>query len=281
MVPDMATVLVQNRVKIAEPVLPDEVTRQGVIVKKKSPNMVVVLNFFNPKDMEAKKAGTFKMTDEEKSARGIYLTNFVAANLQDRLARVDGVGDVTIFDTTNFSMRVWLNPDILSARGISVQEIVSILEEQNIQVAAGRIGEPPTPKGTSRNIALTTLGRLKKASEFENMILRTSPDGSILYLKAMQNILGEQVTADISYDATKFIKVSIEEVKKTLYAAVVIVALIVFIFLQDWRAALIPCLTVPVSLVDIYVTPVLFVLLTGWSERVVKMFDKAFFASEQ
>ncbi len=298
--PDMATVLVQNRVKIAEPVLPEEVTRQGVTVKKKSPNMVVVLNFYEPKDLEAKKAGTFKMTDAEKEARGLYLTNFVVANLQDRLARVEGVGDVTIFDTTTFSMRIWLNPDILASRNISVQEITSALEEQNIQVAAGRIGEPPTPRGTRRNVALTTLGRLTDASQFENMILRTSSDGSILYLrdvatielgavkyltksqrdglpnttaaiyqnpganslqvadsvakelKAMSNILGEEVAAVVSHDATKFVRVSIEEVKKTLFAAVLIVVLIVFVFLQDWRAALIPCLTVPVSLVGCF-----------------------------
>ncbi len=298
--PDMATVLTQNRVKIAEPVLPDEVTRQGVTVKKKSPNMVVVLNFYEPKDRQAKDAGTFKMTEEEKQARGIYLTNFVVANLQDRLSRVDGVGDFTVFDTTNFSMRIWLNPEILATRSISVQEVVSILQEQNIQVAAGRIGEPPTPKGTVDNVALTTLGRLEHVSQFEDMILRTSSDGSILRLKdvamielgavsyltksqrdglpnttaaiyqnpganslqvadnvakelaSMSNILGDQVAASVSYDATKFVRVSIEEVKKTLYVAVIIVVLIVFLFLQDWRAAMIPCLTVPVSLVGCF-----------------------------
>ncbi len=298
--PDMATVLVQNRVKIAEPQLPEEVTRQGVTVKKQSPNMVVVLDFYNPGDLEAKKKGTFKLTEKETNARELYLANFVSTKVKDTLARVSGVGDVTIFNAMDFSMRIWLNPEVLAARNISVQEITSILQEQNIQVAAGRIGAPPVPEGTVRNIALTTLGRLSNASEFEDMILRTNKDGSILRLKdvatielgavnysttaqfngipttkvaiyqnpdanslevadnvskaldGMKNLFGKEVQAEISYDATQYVRVSISEVEHTLFEAVIIVVLIVFLFLQDWRAALIPTLTVPVSLVGCF-----------------------------
>ncbi len=298
--PDMATVLVQNRVKIAEPVLPPEVTRQGITVKKSSPNIVIALNFFDPADREAQRNGTFKMTDEEKKSKELYLSNFVSSKVKDTLARVSGVGEVTVYDMMDFSMRIWLNPEILAARQISVREIEAALAEQNVQVASGRVGEPPIPKGTVRNIVLTTLGRLSDEKQFENIVLRTNEDGSLLRLKDVAKIelgaityaissqldgiptssvaiyqnpganslqvadnvaktidqlkplFGNEVQAEVSYDATQYVRVSIEEVEKTLAAAVVIVVLIVFLFLQDWRAALIPTLTIPVSLVGTF-----------------------------
>ncbi len=303
--PDMATVLVQNRVKIAEPQLPDEVTRQGVTVKKQSPNMVVVLDFYNPDDLKAKEKAIkenrpFVMSDKEKADRSLYLANFVSNKIKDRLARVDGVGDVTIFNSMDFSMRIWLNPEVLAARDISVSEITQSLQEQNIQVASGRIGQPPVPQGTVLNVVLSTLGRLSDVSDFENVILRTGEDGNILRLgdvatielgsksystssqhdgiptttvaiyqnpgansldvadkvkaslKEMKSFFGNEVDSSVSYDATEYVRVSIKEVEHTLIEAVIIVVFIVFLFLQDWRAALIPTLTVPVSLVGCF-----------------------------
>ncbi len=300
--PDMATVLVQNRVKIAEPGLPDEVTRQGVTVKKQSPNMVVVLSFFNPEDMKAKEEGR-TLSPAEIEERSLYLSNFVSTKIKNQLARVSGVGDVTIFNSMDFSMRIWLNPDVLTARSISVREVVSALQEQNIQVAAGRIGQPPTPKGTKTNIVLTTQGRLTDEREFGDIILRRNKDGNFLRLRDIatielgsvnyssssryqgvptstvaiyqtpganslqvaenvekalaemrdvQKLFGNEVTYEVGYDATRYIEVSLDEVKHTLVECILIVVLIVFFFLQDWRAALIPTLTVPVSLIGCF-----------------------------
>lgn len=300
--PDMATVLVQNRVKIAEPRLPDDVKRQGVTVKKQSPNMVVVLSFFNPADMKAKEEGR-TISEAEVSERSLYLSNFVSSRVKDQLARVDGVGEVTIFNSMDFSMRIWLNPDVLAARKISVQEVVAALQTQNVQVAAGRIGQPPAPKGTKTNIVLTALGRLSDEREFGDIVIHTGQGGSLLRLRDIatielgsvdysssarfqglptstvaiyqspganslqvagnvekaleemrdvQKLFGNEVAYEVGYDATRYVEVSLDEVKHTLVECVVIVVLIVFIFLQDWRAALIPTLTVPVSLVGCF-----------------------------
>lgn len=302
--PDMATVLVQNRVNIAQAQLPEEVKKQGVTVKKQSPNMVVVLTFFDPKDVREYQAGK-RLSDEEITERSLYLANYVSINIKDQLARVHGVGDVSIFNDMDFSMRIWLNPEVLAARSISVDEIVNSLRQQNVQVASGRIGQPPSPAGTKYNIALTTQGRLSDVDEFGDMILRTAEDGSLLRLrdvavielgsksytsnslfrgipattvalyqtpganalevadsvaKALEEMRDEQglfdeqngVDYDIGYDATQYVRVSLHEVQHTLVECVVIVILIVFLFLQDWRAALIPTLTVPVSLVGCF-----------------------------
>ena len=300
--PDMATVLVQNRVNVAMAQLPDEVTRQGVTVKKQSPNMVAALTFFNPQDMKDYKAGK-RMTNEEFNARSLFLANFVSINVKDQLSRAAGVGDVSVLSAMDFSMRIWLNPDVLAARNISVSEITSALRAQNVQVASGRIGFPPVPAGTKYNFALTTAGRLSSTEEFGDIVLRTGEDGGILRLsdvavielgsknylasslfqgvptttvaiyqnpgenalkvaENIQNVLkemgevqglfGNEVAYDIGYDATEYVRVSLSEVKHTLIECVLIVILIVFLFLQDWRAALIPTLTVPISLVGCF-----------------------------
>ncbi|MGL4595181.1 MAG: efflux RND transporter permease subunit, partial [Thermoguttaceae bacterium] len=300
--PDMATVLVQNRVKIAEASLPEEVRRLGVTVAKKSPNMVLVLNFFNPKDLDDYKNGK-RMTESEMDERLLYLVNFVSVKIKDQLARVKGVGDVTIFNSKDFSMRVWLNPEVLAARNISVDEITNALQSQNVQVASGRLGAPPAPIGVTENLVLLTKGRLETTEEFGSIILRTGKDGSILRLRDvatielgasnyaststfqgvptctvavfqnpganslevadnvyksledMQNVqrlFGNEVSYAVGYNATDYVRVSLEEVQQTLLEAVLIVILIVFLFLQDWRAALIPTLTVPVSLVGCF-----------------------------
>ncbi|MDR1962915.1 MAG: efflux RND transporter permease subunit [Planctomycetaceae bacterium] len=300
--PDMAAVLVQNRVNMASAVLPQEVTRQGVTVKKQSTSMVVVLNFYDPGDLEAYRQGK-RMTPAEKDARSLYLANFVSINIKDQLARVSGVGDVTVYNSQDFSMRIWLNPEVLAARNIAVSEIINALKQQNVQVAAGRIGSPPVPAGTKENIVLTALGRIDNENDFGNMVLRTGDNGNILRLrdvaaielggvtynlsatyegvptttvaifqnpgansievaenvkkslrdmKETQGLFGNKIDYAIGYDATEYVKVSLGEVKHTLVEAIVIVVLIVFLFLQDWRAVLIPMMTVPVSLVGCF-----------------------------
>ncbi|GHT35301.1 multidrug efflux RND transporter permease subunit [Planctomycetales bacterium] len=300
--PDMATVLVQNRVNMASATLPEEVNRQGVTVKKQSTNMVILLNFYNPKDLADYRQGK-QMPIEEFNARSLYLANNVAVNIKDQLARADGVGDVVVFNARDFSMRIWLNPEVLAARNISVSEITAALQAQNVQVAAGRIGSPPIPAGTKENVVLSVLGRLDNEEDFGNIILRTGADGSILRLrdaatielggtnyicttlyegiptstvaiyqnpgansievaaniakvlrdmKENQGLFSDDLTYAVSYDATQYVKVSLGEVKKTLFEAILIVVLIVFLFLQDWRAVLIPTMTIPVSLVGCF-----------------------------
>ncbi|MCL2742731.1 MAG: efflux RND transporter permease subunit [Planctomycetaceae bacterium] len=300
--PDMATVLVQNRVNRATAILPQEVTRQGITIQKQSTNMVVLLNFYNPDDLENYKKGKY-LTDEEAAARNLYLANNVNINIFDQLARVSGVGSVSVFNQQDFSMRIWFNTEVLAARNISVDEIRSVLQKQNVQVAAGRIGYPPMPKNVKGNIALSAMGRLDSVKDFENIVLRTSDDGSILRLgdvaivelgsvsysanstfcgipttsvgvyqnpganslqvadnvaaaikemREVQGLLGDNLTCSVGYDATAYVRESLNEVKKTLVEALVIVVLIVFLFLQNWRAAVIPTITIPVSLVGCF-----------------------------
>jgi hydrophobe/amphiphile efflux-1 (HAE1) family protein len=300
--PDTATVLVQNRVNQAAAALPQEVTRQGITIQKQSTNMVVLLNFYNPGDLENYKKGKY-LTDEEAEARALYLANNVNINIFDQLSRVSGVGNVSVFNQHDFSMRIWFNPEVSAARNISVDEIRSVLQKQNVQVAAGRIGQPPVPKNVKNNTALSAFGRLNSVKDFENIVLRTSNDGNILRLgdvavielgsvsynadstfcgvptttvgiyqnpganslqvadnikaalkemREVQGLFGDNLTCTVGYDATAYVSESLKEVKKTLLEALLIVVLIVFLFLQDWRAAVIPTITIPVSLVGCF-----------------------------
>lgn len=348
--PDMATVNVQNRVKIAEPVLPEEVRRQGVTVQKQSTNTVMFLSIIDAsskkqaggnheekestgflegliswftgsshkeKEEEEKTATEVVATDPAEPKDDLYLSNYTSLYIKDVLSRVDGVGNVNIFDVKSFSMRLWLNPELMTARNISVQEVLGVLWEQNVQVAAGRIGDAPVPTGQKLNLPIITLGRLSSVEEFENVVLRIGQDGQILRLKDVARIeLGSvSYTTDaltngipacslgimqrpganslhvaegvknalremkrelarngldyvIVYDATTFVEVSIAEVVETLVIAVFLVILTVYIFLQDWRAALIPTLTIPVSLIGAF----FFMMLFGFSINTLTLF---------
>ncbi len=306
--PDMATVLVQNRVNIALSQLPTEVTRQGLTVKKKSPNIVAVLSIFDADQKDAsgkivKAKTTAELSAEQLAARNLYLANYTSRNIKDVLTRVHGVGEATIANSMDFSMRIWLDPNRMAALNLSAQEVEQAIQEQNVQVASGRLGQPPVPLGQQTNTVLTTLGRLTDVEQFENMVLRIGDDydAAVLKLKDVATIeLGavtyqasstfnhkpscticiyqlpdansldvakgvekamEEMKPDferdsvdyaVGYDATRFVEVSIEEVKETLYIALVLVIFVVYIFLQDWRAALIPTLTIPVSLVGTF-----------------------------
>ena len=282
---DMAAVLVQNRVNEATPLLPEEVVRQGVTVKKKSTNLLLMVNLISPD-------GRFD---------DIYLSNYSTTRVKDVLARVAGVGEVNSMGSKDFGMRIWLNPDQLKSRNLTTEEVLAALREQNVQVAAGKIGQPPNPAGLNFEYAITTLGRLQSAKQFENIVVKVGKDGSLVRLRDVArvelaaqdyswyvqldgkpsvglaiyqlpgaNALGvkegiqkamDELAKDfpegleyrIVYDSTRYIQASIKEVITTLLVAILLVILTVFIFLQDFRTTLIPSVTIPVSLIGTFV----------------------------
>lgn len=287
---DMATVLVQNRVAMAEPLLPEEVRRYGVTTQKQSTNITLVVSLESPD-------GRYDST---------YMSNYINIYLRDPLSRVPGVGNIQVFGAKDFSMRVWLDPELLKTRGLTVTDILAALRQQNVEVAAGQVGAPPMKTAEPFQYTIKTLGRLASVEEFENIIVRATPDGRILYLKDVAQLeLGSeqynwfvefnnkpsvalgvfqlpaanslQVAKDIratmadlsksfpeglkyniAFDPTKFISESIKEVFLTLLFAAILVILTVYIFLEDWRATLIPAVTIPVSLIGTFAVMMLF-----------------------
>src|SRR5262245_16446641 len=171
---DTAQVLVQNRVAVAEAKLPEEVKRIGVTTKKKSPNILLVVNLVS----EKKPSGEYYYNQ-------LYLSNFATLNVKDDLARINGVGDVTFLGPRDYSMRIWLDPDKLAAKQMTASDVISAIKEQNRQVAAGRLGQPPVPKQSpiQFQLPLNTKGRLSEEEDFEKIILRTSGKGGVVYLK--------------------------------------------------------------------------------------------------
>lgn len=281
---DDAQVLVQNRVSIAEPQLPEEVRRQGVTVKKQSTNILVVIS----------------LTSSDPNLDALYLANYANLRLRDELSRVKGVGEVQVFGTANYSMRIWLDAARLKARNMTAQDVVASLREQNVQVAAGQIGQPPTSQGGQFQYTVTAMGRLSEAEQFRNIVVKTGADGRVVYLKDIARVeLGsesydqftekqgqpnanigiyqlpganalevaenvkatmerlsqqfpEGVKYDIPLDTTLFVEASVHEVYKTLLEAGVLVLIVILVFLQDWRAVLIPATTVPVTIVGAF-----------------------------
>jgi len=283
--PDIAQVQTQNREKLAEPQLPTEVIRQGVSVKKMSPDLVAVI--------------VLKSTDPRHDA--VFLSNYATLRVVDDLKRVRGVGDALVFGQQNYSMRIILNPPQMAKLGLIPSDIAAIIREQNRDYPAGTIGREPAPKGTELTIPIISKGRLTDVKDFEELIVRALPDGSTVRLKDVARIeLGAQsyslegrwnstpttfiltflspganaldtirraraqmdelaknfppgVSYDIPYDTTRFIEVSIKEVVKTLTEAMVLVVLVVYVFLQSWRATIIPTVAVPVSLIGTFI----------------------------
>ncbi len=286
---NVAQVLVQNRVAIAQPQLPDVLKATGVTVKKRSPDILLVVNLYSDND---------PATGRPYYDR-LYLSNFATIQLLDPIARLEGVGDVFSFGGQNYSMRIWLDPDKLAARNLSAGSVAQVLQEQNVQVAAGQIGQPPVPVGQEFQYTVNALGRLVEAEQFGNIILNTGTDGEVLYLRDVARIeLGAQSqdqtlaldrrpsvglaifqlpgsnaldTADgikekmreferdqrlpkglkyeIAYDTTPFIRESVAEVIRTLVIAVILVAAVVLLFLQDWKSLLLPLIDIGVSLI--------------------------------
>ena len=281
---DKAQVLVQNRVTLAEPRLPEEVRRQGISVRKRSPDLSLVINLISP----------------DRRYDNVYLTNYALLQIKDTLARLPGVGDLTVFGGREYSMRVWLDPEKVAARNLTASDVVQAIREQNIQVAAGVVGQPPTPGPTEFQFTITTLGRLTEESQFADIIIKTGENGQVTRLKDVARIeLGSKDYASelfldgehsvglalfqlpgsnaidtkeavvaameqlkqrfpegldyvLSYDTVVFIQQSIEKVVKTLFEAILLVVIVVLVFLQTWRATLIPMLAVPVSLIGTF-----------------------------
>ncbi|QDT32034.1 efflux RND transporter permease subunit [Thalassoglobus polymorphus] len=282
---DMATVLVQNRVSIAESRLPDEVRRQGITTKKQSTQILQFIALSSP--------------DGEYDA--LYLSNY-ALTLKDELSRVAGVGEVTVFGAGDYSMRVWLDPRLLKQRGLTTEDVTSAIQEQNVQVAAGQIGAAPAPPGTPFELTVSTQGRLADVKEFGNIIIRTGENGRILRVKDVARVeLGAKTytfdstyngkpstsiaiyqlpganaleTAEaiklkleelskanswpqgleysVPFDTTRFVEASIQEVYSTLFVAAALVVIVIFIFLQDWRSTIVPVVAIPVSLIGTF-----------------------------
>src|SRR5262249_54705536 len=178
---NISQVLVQNRVSLAEPILPDLVRRRGISVKKKSPNVLMIANLFSK--------------DESRSS--LELSNYATIQIRDELSRLPGVGDITYLGQRDYSMRLWLDPQKLTSYNLIPQDVIQAVMAQNVQVAAGQIGQPPTPTGQVSQYIITTLGRLANTDQFANIVVKSS-GGSLVYLKDVANIeLGAQ-----SYDQT-------------------------------------------------------------------------------
>src|SRR5262245_2333036 len=287
---NMAQVLVQNRVAIAEPTLPDVVRTIGVATKKRSPDILLGISLYSD--------------DNPETGRpyydALYMSNYSTIQVKDAVARVEGVGDVFILGQQDYSMRVWLDPDKLQSRNLTVNDVIRVLREQNVQVAAGQIGQPPVPNGQDFQYTLSTLGRLVEAGQFADIIRKTGSDGEVTYLRDVSRTdLGARNqdtlsrldrrpssgvgvfllpgsnaldTADgikakmreletrfpkglhygIIYDTTPFIRESVNELFHTLRDSIILVSLVILLFLQDWKALLLPVIDVGVSLVGTF-----------------------------
>ncbi|MEI7927324.1 MAG: multidrug efflux RND transporter permease subunit [Verrucomicrobiales bacterium] len=298
--PNLNQVNVQNRASLAFPRLPEAVTRDGVSVKRSSPDILMMIGLVSPK-------GTYD---------AVFLSNYATINLIDAIARVKGVGDVKNFTAQDYAMRLWIDPDRLASRGLTPSDVIAAVREQNVQAAAGLVGAEPAKKGQEFQYNVVASGLLKDPKEFEEIIVRSNSDGSQVKVKDVARIeMGAQVykstarvggasaaalgiylapganalsTADaikkqlaemeqrfppdmkaqVTLDSTLPIKASMESIVHTLFEAVILVIIVVFIFLQSFRATLIPMLTVPVALLGTFMV---FPLL-GFSVNTLTLF---------
>ncbi len=283
---NIAQVLVQNRVALAQPILPDLVKRRGVTVKKKSSSVLMIVNLFSP----------------HQTCSNLYLSNLATIQLKDELSRLPGVGDITYLGQRDYSMRIWLDPEKMASRNLTTTDVVSAIEQQNTQVAAGQIGQPPINEGQVFQLTMSTMGRLLDPEQFADIILKTDSSGRIVRVRDVATYeLGaqsydqtctldgkpsvalsiyqlpgsnalevarqvrtkmeelkaggtfqEDVDYAIVYDTTPFINESISEVFKTLRDAIILVAVVVLLFLQNWRSAIIPLIAVPVAIIGAF-----------------------------
>ena len=280
---DKAQVLVQNRVAIAQPQLPEEVQRNGVVTQKNSPDILLVVFMLSPDD-------TFDQ---------LYISNYSLLQVRDQLLRLDGIGDITIFGARDYSMRLWLDPDKIANLGMTSGDVIAAVRAQNLQIAGGQIAEPPiADRAFSPNLAFT--GRLKDVSQFENIVVKAGSDGRTVRLrdvartelgalaystnsfllkksavamlvtqrpgsnalatsKGIYDTMAKLKTSfpkgldyNIGYNPTEFIAQSIHELIKTIYEAMILVVIVVLVFLQGWRPAIIPIIAIPVSLVGTF-----------------------------
>ena len=297
---DKAQVLVQNRVAQALPKLPADVQRLGVTTNKASPDLTMLVHLISP----------------GKRYDMLYLSNYATLRVKDELARLDGVGDVQIFGAGNYSMRVWLDPDKVASRNLTAGDVVKAIREQNVQVAAGALGAPPTPNSADFQLLINTQGRLVSEADFGAIVVRAGDAGQITRLRdvarielgadsyALRSLLDNQpavavpifarpgsnaiaisnavrakmeelkksfpadVDYRIGYDPTVFVRSSIEAVVHTLLEAIALVVIVVIVFLQTWRASVIPLIAVPVSLIGTFAVMELF----GFSLNALSLF---------
>lgn len=281
---DAAQVLVQNRVAVAEPRLPEEVRRIGINTRKSTPDLMLVVNLFSPD-------GTYDQT---------YIGNYAVLNIQDRLRRINGIGDTRVFGASEYAMRVWLDPDLIQSLGISAGDVLTALRAQNVQVAGGVLNQSPQPEQNYFEYSVQTQGRLTAPEEFGNIVVKSGQDGRIVRLRDVARIelgaqdyvtkgyLGENpavalpvyqqpgsnaletasavieemkvIARDfpeglqykIAYNPTEFIQQSVTAVEHTILEAIVLVVIVIIVFLQTWRAAIIPIVAIPISLVGTF-----------------------------
>ncbi len=298
--PDIAQVNTQNRVSQALAKLPSEVQDLGVTVQAESTNLLLVIAVYSPNE----------------SRDALFLSNFATINVQDELARVEGVGEATQFGAEDYSMRIWLEPAKMSALGIAPQDVIDAIQQQSIQAALGQVGGPPIPDDQAFQYSIVTKGQLKEPSEFGQIVVRTGGDGGIVRIDDIARVeLGSQtyssasrfngeptaavaiyqapganaldvaeqvraelerleqrfpdgVAAEVMYDSTLFVKASIEEIIFTLAITAAIVLLVVYLFLQDLRATIVPAVTIPVSLIGVFVV----LLALGFSANTISLF---------
>ncbi|MGB8223851.1 MAG: multidrug efflux RND transporter permease subunit [Polyangiales bacterium] len=283
---DIAQVQVQNRVAIAEPRLPEEVRRTGVLVQKSSPDLMMVIHLRSPNG---------KFDD-------LYVSNYAVLHVQDVLARIDGVGSLTIFGAREYSMRIWLDPDRLSALDLTAADVVQTLQAQNVQIIGGGLNQPPMADQGAFQLVVSAGGRFVDAEEFGNAILKSDADGRVTRVKdiarielgglsystnsyldghaavgigvfqlpgsnlletatALRATMAELATSfptgleyEIAYDPTVFVEDSVSAVYETILEAVLLVILVIVAFLQSWRTAIIPIAAIPVSLIGTFAT---------------------------
>ncbi len=281
---DQAQVLVQNRVSVALPRLPEDVQRIGVTVRKSSPDLMMVIHLISPN-------GTL---DQQ------YISNYATINIKDVITRVDGVGDTIVFGARDYSMRIWLDPAKTQARGLTASDVVTALRGNNVQVASGAVNQPPAMSQGGFELAVQTLGRLSTPEQFADIIVATNADGQVTRVRDIARVelgaqnytsnayLDNQVATAIGifqrpgsnalttaatvratmdelaksfppglayrvvYNTTEFIQESVNEVIKTLFEAALLVVIVIILFLQTWRAAIIPIVAIPVSLIGTF-----------------------------
>ncbi|MGF1581569.1 MAG: efflux RND transporter permease subunit [Gemmataceae bacterium] len=282
---DMAQVLVQNRVSTALPKLPSEVNQQGVTTKKQSSNIILFITVFS----------------DDPNYTSLDLSNYLSINVRDEISRIKGVGDASVLGGSDYSMRVWLDPNKLKQRKLTTDDVIKAIDDYNNQRPAGQIGAPPTPAGQSHQYTINFPGRLKTEDEFKNIIVAKGNETGIVRIKDIGRVkLGAQtyfteaqakgrptgllaiyqlpganalevadkvraklkeleyrfeqdgIQYDIPFDTTRFVKASIAEVYTTLFQAAALVFVVIFVFLQDWRATLIPAIAIPVSLIGTF-----------------------------
>src|SRR5919198_590234 len=297
--PDINTVNVQNRASLAVPQLPQEVSRTGLTIRKKSAALLQVIALYSP----------------QNTYDAIYLSNYATINLIDPLARIKGVGQVTLFGPLDYSLRIWLDPDRLTELNLTPNDIIAAVQSQNVQAALGRVGAAPITTQQQVQINIKTKGRLTQPEEFAAIVLRANPDGSVIRIKDVARVetsaksqdrysrfngapaaaigiyqspgsnavevarqvretlneLQKRFPNDLAYtvfwDSTVFVTETIKEVIRTLAVAIVLVALVVFLFLGRWRTTLIPLVAVPVSIVGTFAV----LLLIGYSANTVSL----------